>query len=66
LNSSSQQIWEQHFSSTGISLGLHSSVAKGGGGLQPPPLARRKKEGKNALSAHLRSLFAAIGVSNDF
>jgi len=34
-----------------------------------PPLARRKKEGgngKNALSAHLHGLFAAIEVSNDF
>jgi len=31
-------------------------------------LARRKKkkEEKNALSAHLRGLFAAIGASNDF
>jgi len=44
------------------------SVAKPGGRATAPPLARRKKEkeGKNALSTHLRGLFAAIGVSNDF
>jgi len=33
----------------------------------PAPLARRKKKNrKNALSAHLRGLFAATQVSNDF
>jgi len=44
-----------------------SSVASGGGGLQPPigPKKKRKKR-KNALSAHLCGLFAAVGVSNDF
>jgi len=45
---------------------VSSSVAKGG--YSPPPFIgpKKKKEGKNALSAHLRGLFAAIGVSNDF
>jgi len=37
--------------------------SQGGGGYSPP-LAQRKR-GKNALSAHLPGLFAAIGVSND-
>jgi len=37
---------------------LQNYVARGVGG--------RRKRGKNALSAHFRGLFAAIGVSNDF
>jgi len=37
------------------------SVARG---LQPPP--PHWPEGKNALSAHLRGVFSAIGVSNVF
>jgi len=44
--------------------GSISSVARGS--YSPSLLARRKKEGENALSAHLHGLFAVIGVSNDF
>jgi len=39
-----------------------SSVAGGEEGGYSP----HRPEEKNALSAHLRGLFAAIGVSNDF
>jgi len=37
------------------------------GELQPPIGPKKKRKiGENALSAYLRGLFAAIGVSNDF
>jgi len=44
---------------------MGSSIARGP---QSPLLIgpKKRKEGKNELSAHLRSLFAAIGASNDF
>jgi len=49
--------------------GLNSNtqrVCKGGGeGLKIPHWPEEKEE-KNALLAHLRRLFAAIGASNDF
>jgi len=42
------------------------AVAWGGYSLLIGPKKKRNKWGKNALSKHLRGLFAAIGVSNDF
>jgi len=49
-----------------FSLQILQFVLVGASSVAIDPKKKRKKDGKNALSAHLRGLFAAIGVSNDF
>jgi len=58
----------QHFFK-GLNIRLVAWSGRRAGGYSHPhhwPEEKKKEEGKNALLAHLRGLFAAIGVFNDF